>query len=158
MLPFELNSHQRKFLCGCMEVVRTEDPWLSYRNRQIFICQILPLWNIDNNPLNQWRMLRGGRLIIMSGTEQMEWQQTQGNHVFNVVDTVPPILLQPLPRAHPPQLRCHQSPVLWSCVYVWIPGCWSSQQASYLRATRYFIPSFSISAITQSVMHGIPWW
>ena len=26
----------------------------------------------------------------------------------------------------------------------------------YLRATLYFIPSFSISAITQSVIHGMP--
>jgi hypothetical protein len=41
----------------------------------------------------------------------MEWQQTHGNHVFDVVDTFPPILLQPLPRAHPPQLRCYQPPV-----------------------------------------------
>ena len=33
------------------------------------------------------------------------------NHVFDVFDTVPLILLQPLPRACPPQLRFHQSPV-----------------------------------------------
>jgi hypothetical protein len=24
----------------------------------------------------QWRLVRGGRLIIMSGTEQMKWHQT----------------------------------------------------------------------------------
>jgi hypothetical protein len=36
----------------------------------------------------------------------MEWHQTHGNHVF---DTIP---LQPFPRAHGPQLRCHRPPVL----------------------------------------------
>ena len=39
----------------------------------------------------------------MAGTEQMEWHQTHGNHVFNVFDTIPPIPLQSLPRACPPQ-------------------------------------------------------
>ena len=49
-------------------------------------------------------MLRGERLIIMPGTEQMEWNQTPGNHVFDVFDTVPLIPLQPLPQARSPQL------------------------------------------------------
>ena len=52
----------------------------------------------------QWRLLRGGRLIILSG---MEWHQTPGNHVFDVFDT---ITLQQLLLARPPQLRCHQHP------------------------------------------------
>ena len=39
---------------------------------------------------------------------QTECQPTHGNHVF---DTIPPIPLQPLPRACPPQLKCHQPPV-----------------------------------------------
>ena len=37
---------------------------------------------------NQWRRLRGERLIIMSGTEPMEWHQTPGNHVLNVFNTI----------------------------------------------------------------------
>jgi hypothetical protein len=41
----------------------------------------------------------------MAGTEQMEWNQTPGNHVFYVFDTIPAIPLQPLPQAHPPHLR-----------------------------------------------------
>lgn len=32
------------------------------------------------------------------------------------------------------------------------------QTSLYLSATLYFIPSFSISAITQSVIYGIPVW
>uniref|UniRef100_A0A4W5LM42 LIM zinc-binding domain-containing protein n=1 Tax=Hucho hucho TaxID=62062 RepID=A0A4W5LM42_9TELE len=56
-------------------------------------------------------LLRGERLIIMAGTEQMEWHQTPGNHVF---DTIPLIRLQSLPQTRPPQLRCHQPPVIHS--------------------------------------------
>uniref|UniRef100_A0A4W5RQB8 Kinesin family member 1A n=1 Tax=Hucho hucho TaxID=62062 RepID=A0A4W5RQB8_9TELE len=63
---------------------------------------------------HNWRLLRGGRLIIMAGTERMEWHQTHGNHVFDVVDTFPLIPLRPLPRARPPQLRYHQPPVLYT--------------------------------------------
>ena len=58
------------------------------------------------------RLLRGGRLIMMAGTERMEWHQTHGHHGNYVFDTIPPILLQPLPRVHPPQLRCHQPPAV----------------------------------------------
>ena len=47
----------------------------------------------------QWRLLRGGRLIIMAGTAQMEWHQTPGNHRNRVFDTIPLIPLQLLPRA-----------------------------------------------------------
>ena len=36
---------------------------------------------------------------------------THGNHVFDVFDTIPVIWIQPLPRARPHQLRCHQPPV-----------------------------------------------
>ena len=60
----------------------------------------------------QWRLLRGGRLILMAGMVPMEWHQkhgNHGNHVFDVFDTIP---LQPLPQAGPPQLRCHQPPVV----------------------------------------------
>ena len=39
------------------------------------------------------RLLRGGRLIIMAGTSQMEWNQAHGNHVFDVFDTIPLIPL-----------------------------------------------------------------
>ena len=58
---------------------------------------------------SQWRLLRGRQLIIMAGMERMEWHQTHRNHVF---DTIPLILRQPLLRARPPQLRCHQPLVL----------------------------------------------
>ena len=34
-----------------------------------------------------------------------------GNHVSDVFDTIPLIPVQPLPRACPPPLRCHQPPV-----------------------------------------------
>uniref|UniRef100_A0A8C7N2H8 Very-long-chain (3R)-3-hydroxyacyl-CoA dehydratase n=1 Tax=Oncorhynchus kisutch TaxID=8019 RepID=A0A8C7N2H8_ONCKI len=40
--------------------------------------------------------------MIMSGTEQMEWNGNHGNHVF---DTMPLIPLQSLPRACPPQMK-----------------------------------------------------
>ena len=73
--------------------------------------------------LHQWRLLRRGRLIIMAGTASMEWHQTHGNNVFDVFDTIPLILLQPLPQPRPPQLRCHQPPVLSSAVYLLRRGC-----------------------------------
>lgn len=56
--------------------------------------------NANNIYIHQWRLLRRGRLIIIAGTEEMEWQ-THGNHVFNVLDTIPHQLL----RVCPPQLR-----------------------------------------------------
>ena len=62
----------------------------------------------------QWRLVRGGRLIIMSGMEQMEWCQTHGNLLFELFDSIPLIPLHPLPWARPPQLRCHQPPVILS--------------------------------------------
>ena len=43
------------------------------------------------------------------------WNGANGmasNHVFNVYDTIPLIPLQPFPQARPPQLSCHQPPVL----------------------------------------------
>ena len=67
---------------------------------------------------NQWRLVRGGRRIIMAGTEQMEWHQTHGNHVFDVFNTIPPFPLQPLPRARPPQFRCHQPPVIQIHIHI----------------------------------------
>jgi hypothetical protein len=36
-------------------------------------------------------------------SEQMEWNQTPG--LFDVFDIIPPIPLQPLPRAGPPQIK-----------------------------------------------------
>ena len=45
----------------------------------------------------------------------MEWHQTpgnHGNHVFDVFDTIPLILLQSLERDGSSQLRCHQPPVV----------------------------------------------
>ena len=60
----------------------------------------------------QWRLRSVERLMIIPGTEQMEWHQTPGNHVFDVFDTIPLIPLQSLPRARAPQLWCHQPPVL----------------------------------------------
>jgi hypothetical protein len=45
----------------------------------------------------------------------MEWHQTPGNpgnHVFDVLETIPLILLQSLPQARSPQFRCHQPPVI----------------------------------------------
>ena len=69
----------------------------------------------------QWRLVRGGRLVVMAGREKMKWHQTPGNHgnqVFDVFDTIPLIPLQPLPRAYPPQLMCHQPPV--TSVFNWL--------------------------------------
>ena len=43
--------------------------------------------------IKQWRLLRGGRHIIMARTAQMEW------HAFDEFDTLPLIPLQSLPRA-----------------------------------------------------------
>ena len=71
------------------------------------------LGGILRGHLQQWRLLRGGRLIIMPGLEQMEWHQTHGNYVLYVFDTVPLIPLQPLPQARSPQLRCCQPPVIY---------------------------------------------
>jgi hypothetical protein len=42
--------------------------------------------------IHQWRLLKGGQLIIMA---EVEWNWN-GNHVFEVFDAVPCILLQPL--------------------------------------------------------------
>ena len=45
------------------------------------------------------------------------WNRANGmalNRVFDLFDTIPPIPLRPLPRARPPQLRCHQPPVLYT--------------------------------------------
>jgi hypothetical protein len=39
-----------------------------------------------NDGSDQWRLLRGGRLIIMAGTAQMEWHQTHGNHGHHMLD------------------------------------------------------------------------
>jgi hypothetical protein len=60
------------------------------------------------------------RLIIMAGTEQIEWHQTPGNHVFDVFDTIPLIQLQSLPLARSPQLRCHQPPVIGRMRILWL--------------------------------------
>lgn len=62
--------------------------------------------------LVQWRLRRGGRLIIMSGTERME-SNTWKPCVY-VWDTIPPIPLQSLPRISSPQLGCHQPTVLYT--------------------------------------------
>ena len=70
-------------------------------------------WKCDF--VGQWRLLRGGQLIIMVGKELVEWHQTHGTHLFGIV---PLIMLQPLPRVYPLQLRLHQPPVLW----VWMKG------------------------------------
>jgi hypothetical protein len=35
----------------------------------------------------------------------MEWHQIPGNHVFDVFDTIPLILLQSLTQAHSPQFK-----------------------------------------------------
>ena len=43
------------------------------------------------------------------------WNGVNGmvsKHVFDVFDTVPLIALQPVSRARPPQLTCHQPPVV----------------------------------------------
>ena len=53
--------------------------------------------------LDHRRLLREGQLIIMVGTEQMEWHQTRGNYVLDIFDTVP---LQPLPILQRKQQRC----------------------------------------------------
>uniref|UniRef100_A0A8C8F6L9 Protein tyrosine phosphatase receptor type N2 n=1 Tax=Oncorhynchus tshawytscha TaxID=74940 RepID=A0A8C8F6L9_ONCTS len=39
--------------------------------------------------MDQWWLLRGGRLTIMAGTEQVEWHQTHGNHVFDTIPLIP---------------------------------------------------------------------
>jgi hypothetical protein len=71
----------------------------------------------------QWRLLRGERLIIMSGTGQMEWHQTPVNNMFDVFDTIPLIALQSLPRVHSPQLKCQQCPVVCMHVCVIVRAC-----------------------------------
>ena len=50
-----------------------------------------------------------GRTAHNNGWNEVNGMQS--NHVFDVFDTTPLILLQPLPRARPPQLRCHKPPV-----------------------------------------------
>jgi hypothetical protein len=46
-----------------------------------------------NTYTHQWRLLRGGQLIIMAGTERLERHQTNGNQVLDVLDTIPLIPL-----------------------------------------------------------------
>ena len=90
-----------------MHFIRMNCQWLTDRKSgcEEMISTVKPLPS-----LLYLRLLRGGRLIIMARTKQMEWHQTHRNHVFN---TIPLIPLQPLPRACPPQLSCHQPPVLY---------------------------------------------
>ena len=54
------------------------------------------------------RLLRGGRLVMMSGIKWSGEWKWYGNHVFDTIQFIP---LQPLLWAHPPQIRCHQPPV-----------------------------------------------
>jgi hypothetical protein len=86
-----------------------------------------PNWDPGQLSLLHRRLLRGERLIIMSGTKQMERHQIPGNYVFDVFVTIPLIPLQSLLQAHSPQLRCHQPPVL-SCL-----GCCREYERSLLR-------------------------
>ena len=58
---------------------------------------------------HQWRLLRGEQLIIMAGTEQMEWHQTPGNHVgcigHHSTDFAPAITTSPI-KAPPTSCAC----------------------------------------------------
>jgi hypothetical protein len=54
------------------------------------------------------RLLKGGRLLIMFGTETMDtWKPWKPRFFFYVFDTIP---LQSFPHACPPQFRWHQPP------------------------------------------------
>jgi hypothetical protein len=82
--------------CKCTHIILTQMPASSQSDPHNFS----PIYEITQS--HQWRLLRGGRFIIMAGMEQMEWQQTpgnHGNHVFDVFDTIPLILFQSLPLA-----------------------------------------------------------
>jgi hypothetical protein len=46
------------------------------------VSTITVCWELHEMGFHQWRLLRGGQLIIMAGTEQMEWHSTHGNHVL----------------------------------------------------------------------------
>ena len=58
-----------------------------------------------------------------------------GNHVFDLFDTIPLIPLQPLPRARPPQLRGPQPPVvnvqITVCVKDRVRDLWSSVEDAW---------------------------
>jgi hypothetical protein len=104
----------------------------------------------------QWRLLRGGRLIIMAG-----------NHVFDVFDTVPLIPLQPLPWAHSPQIRCHQPPVMtvfsegreadadlnwW---FGWLRDCLTYVHLGWAPQTVYeYVIGHDICFITGNLLHS----
>ena len=118
----------------------------------------------------QWRLLRGGRFIIMSGTERMERHQTPGNHVFDVFHTIPLIQIQSLPPTCPPQLRCHQPPVVWThssktcplcrpvvdelggsaCVSGWALSGWTEEQQQQL-----FFKLLSLSFFSSNQRWGV---
>ena len=50
-----------------------------------------------------------GRMAHNNGLEQSKWN---GNHVFDVFDTIPLVLLQLLPQARSPQLMSPRPPVV----------------------------------------------
>uniref|UniRef100_A0A8C7T8Z2 Protein tyrosine phosphatase receptor type N2 n=1 Tax=Oncorhynchus mykiss TaxID=8022 RepID=A0A8C7T8Z2_ONCMY len=68
---------------------------VTFKSRSLFWQAAQSITHVHSH-MDQWWLLRGGRLTIMAGTEQMEWHQTHGNPVF---DTIPLIPLQPLPGA-----------------------------------------------------------
>jgi hypothetical protein len=50
------------------------------------LCKVKSWFCLDVLSTKKWRLLRGGRLIIMAGMVPMEWHQTHGNHGNHVFD------------------------------------------------------------------------
>jgi hypothetical protein len=70
--------------------------------------------------IGHWMLLKGERAHNNNNNSWNRVNGTASNHVFDVLDTVPLTPFQPLVRAHPPQLRCHQSPVISEYFYFFI--------------------------------------
>ena len=85
----------------------------------------------------------------MAGMEQMEWDQTPGNHGNHVFDTIPLIPLQSFPRARAPQLRFHQTPVLEQEISVFL----MSEEMRNLLYIKKTIYQDTLTQLLASMLH-----
>ena len=73
----------------------------------------------------QWRLMRGGRLIVMSGMESMEWHQSHQRHGFYVFVTIPLTPFQPYLWAVLPSAASTDGVLVWcnsACQCRWTEG------------------------------------
>jgi hypothetical protein len=71
------------FILGNAEVVYDPKRGLAWAIAPIgfVLSLVVGMYGYVIITLGLWRLLSGGWLIIMTGTERIEWHQTYGNHV-----------------------------------------------------------------------------